>query len=326
MKKVTLKDIAAKAGVSAALVSNYINQRPSARMSPETKIKIDKVLKELDYHGSAIARSLRTGKSNIIGYISEALRTEVSRQEMMAVFDAAAKENYQVFVAFSSARDKTLSNIRMLKERGCDGIIVSGYFDEDFSQQICMKFKPVVILNTHPSAMMPGKILHYDYRSAINEAINHLQSMGHKNIYYQTPVENSYDQRFLEFIKFFGEKKVWYPSAQIPSAEEFGDFMNQHKDCTAMLHLNDFMALQTIRNCNYLGINVPEEFSVIGFDNITAADYTIPKLSTVSRPLEEAAHHAVISLLKQLKYEKYNLPESLPCKFIKRDSTAKIIK
>ena len=60
MAKVTLKNIAEKAGVSVALVSNYINQRPSARMSAETKQKIDNALKELDYHGSAIARSLRT--------------------------------------------------------------------------------------------------------------------------------------------------------------------------------------------------------------------------------------------------------------------------
>ena len=101
MKKTTLKDIAIKSGVSVALVSNYLNKRPSARMSDETRKKIDAAVAELDYHGSAIARSLRTGKSKIIGYVSEALRTEVSQKEMLAIFDAAAEKKYQVFVAFS---------------------------------------------------------------------------------------------------------------------------------------------------------------------------------------------------------------------------------
>ena len=76
MNKVTLKDIAARAGVSVALVSNYLNHHPSARMTPATREKIDLALKELDYHCSDIARSLRTGRSRIIGYFSENLRNE----------------------------------------------------------------------------------------------------------------------------------------------------------------------------------------------------------------------------------------------------------
>ena len=94
MKKVTLKDIAARAGVSIALVSNYLNHHPSARMSKQTQEKIDSALAELDYHCSDIARSLRTGRTNIIGYYSENLRNEVTRNEMLEIYNAAADENY----------------------------------------------------------------------------------------------------------------------------------------------------------------------------------------------------------------------------------------
>ena len=196
MKKTTLKDIAIKSGVSVALVSNYLNKRPSARMSDETRKKIDSAIAELDYHGSAIARSLRTGKSKIIGYVSEALRTEVSQNEMLAIFDVAAEKKYQVFVAFSNERAKTLSNIKMLKERGCDAIIVSGYYDQEFSEEICRSFNPVVILNTHPTASIPGKLLHYDYRKAFAEAISYLQAKGHKEIVYQTTLNDYFEQRY----------------------------------------------------------------------------------------------------------------------------------
>ncbi|MBR2508654.1 MAG: LacI family DNA-binding transcriptional regulator [Lentisphaeria bacterium] len=320
MAKVTLKNIAEKAGVSVALVSNYINQRPSARMSAETKQKIDNALKELDYHGSAIARSLRTGRSNIIGYVSESLRTEVAQNEMLAVFDAAAEEKYQVFVAYASAREKTLANIKMLKERGCDAIIVSGYFNDDFSAQICKSFSPVVILNTHESAVSKGKILRYNYRCAVKEAIKYLQSKGHKEIFYQTSLEGSQEQRYLEFVSNFDESKVWYPPHNVPTVQDWRDFMEAHPECSAMLHLNDFMALRTIQLCNAVNMRVPHDLAVVGFDNIHAAECTSPSLASISRPLKEAAQHAVKSLIAQLRNEDYDLPESLPCKFIIRDS------
>ena len=320
MKKTTLKDIAAEAGVSVALVSNYLNRRPSARMSEDTRKRIDAAVAALDYHGSAIARSLRTGRSNIIGYVSEALRTEVSQNEMLAVFDAAAAANYQVFVAYSSAREKTLANIRMLKERGCDAIIVSGYFDEKFSREICRSFNPVVILNTFPDIALPGKILRYDYRAAVREAILHLQQSGHEKIFYQTSVDGSFEQRYMEFTAFFGEKRVWHTQNENPSFEEWQQFRSQHPDCTAMLHLNDFMAMRTIRHCRKMNMRIPEDMAIVGFDNIHAAECTTPSLSTVSRPLAQAAQCAVKSLLAQLRNEEYNLPESLKCEFIVRES------
>lgn len=320
MKKTTLKDIAAKAGVSVALVSNYLNRRPSARMSEETRKRIDAAVTELDYHGSAIARSLRTGRSHIIGYVSEALRTEVSQNEMLAVFDAAAEENYQVFVAYSSAREKTLENIRMLKERGCDGIIVSGYFNEDFSRKICSTFNPVVILNTYPDIVIKGRILRYDYRAAVREAILHLQKIGHKKIFYQTTTAGSCEQRFMEFTSFFGNEQVWHTKSENPSFEEWLRFRNQHPDCTALLHLNDFMAMRSIQHCRKMNINIPEDMAIVGFDNIHAAECTTPALSTIRRPLSQAAHCAVKSLLAQLRKEEYFLPETLKCEFIIRES------
>lgn len=320
MRKTTLKDIAAEAGVSVALVSNYLNRRPSARMSEETRKRIDAAVAALDYHGSAIARSLRTGKSNIIGYVSEGLRTEVSQNEMLAVFDAAAEENYQLFVAYSSAREKTLENVRMLKERGCDAIIVSGYFDEKFSAEICRSFKPVVILNTFPEVALPGKILRYDYRAAVREAILHLQQKGHEKIFFQTTIEGINEQRCMEFTAFFREERVWRIKNENPSVQEWENFRQKHPDCTAILHLNDFMAMNTIRHCIRMNIKIPQDMAVVGFDNIHASACTMPSLSTVRRPLAQAAECAVKALVAQLRNEEYSLPESLKCEFIVRES------
>ena len=174
-------------------------------------------------------------------------------------------------------------------------------------------------MNTHPTASIPGKLLHYDYRAAVRDAILHLQSKGHKNICYQTPYDSSFEQRYLEFTSFYGKENVWYPENNIPDAEEFAGYINKTK-CTALLHVNDFHAMRTIQNCAALNIKVPQEIAVVGFDNIAAVNYTTPTLSSISRPLTEAAGAAVRHLIAELNEQKDELPASLPCKFIPRDS------
>ena len=318
MGNVTLRDIAARAGVSAALVSNYLNRRPCARMTGETRKKIDAAVAELGYHGSSVARTLRTGKSNIIGYVVQTLRTEVSQNEMLAVFDAAAAENYQIFVAFSSTCEETLANIRMLTSRGCDAIIASGLFDGDFSARLCDSFSPLVILNIHPFAAIPGKLLRYDYGTAVRASIEYLRSKGHREIFYQTDLGNSPEQRRLAFIDVCGEDKVW--NIRNPSLDDWRAFRRAHPGCTAMLHLNDFLAMRTIQSCRKLGLRVPEDLAVVGFDDIRAAECATPGLSSIRRPLEEAAACAVKALIARLNGGDFRLPESLPCRFIPRES------
>ena len=320
MKKVTLKDIAAKAGVSIALVSNYLNHHPSARMSEQTRKKIDHALRELDYHCSDIARSLRTGRSRIIGYFSENLRNEVTQNEMLEFFAAAAKEDYRVFVGFSSCRGETLESIRSLQARGCDALVISGFFDQQYCELLMEIPVPVVILNTNCSAAVPGTVLRYDYKSAIRDGIGYLRAHGHDGIYYQTRSCEPWDQRYQEFSDTFPEDHVWLLQKKNAQPEDWRAFLKKHPDCSALFHLNDFLAMDSIRICSQLGLSVPGDISIIGFDNIRVAEHTLPSLSTISRPLSEAAEHAVASLLARLNGKKSELPEVLSCRFIPRES------
>lgn len=325
MKKITLKDIANRAGVSVALVSNYLNRHPSARMTDQTREKIDQALKDLDYHCSDIARSLRTGRTRIIGYFSENLRNEVTQNEMLEIYDAAAEENYRVIVGFSANRGTTLENIRAFQARGCDAMIVSGYFDQTLAEQIAALPVPTVILSTCAAASIPGKLLRYDYRSAVRDAINYLRERGHSGIYYQTHQLESGDQRYMEFSESVSAERIWLLQNRHITPDEFRVFLDQHPDCTAILHLNDILAMRTLQNCAANGINVPRELSVIGFDNIRTTEYTTPTLSTISRPLSEAAHFAVRTVLDELEKKNSSLPEILPCHFIPRGSAAGMI-
>ena len=320
MRKVTLKDIAARAGVSTALVSNYLNHHPSARMSDQTREKIDRALKDLDYHGSDIARSLRTGRSHIIGYFTGNLRNEVTQNEMLEIYNAAEEENYRVIVGFATDLSRPMENIRAFQARGYDALIVSGSFDQNITEQIAELSCPTVILNTNSEARLPGKMLRYDYRAAVREAIDYLKKQGHTGIYYQTRYFEPEDQRYMEFVESVSEENIWCLQQQNASAAELKAFLQKHPDCTAMLHLNDFLAMKTIQNCAANGIKVPDDFSVVGFDDIRTAEYATPALSSISRPLSLAAKLAVSAVLAELEKKPYKLPEVLPCKFIRRDS------
>lgn len=320
MKKVTLKDIAARAGVSIALVSNYLNHHPSARMSKQTQEKIDSALAELDYHCSDIARSLRTGRTNIVGYYSENLRNEVTRNEMLEIYNAAADENYHVIVGFSANRGNTIENLRSFQARGCDAIIVSGFFTQEMLEAVVDLPVPTVILNTHPTSSLPGKMLRYDYQTPMRNVINFLKGQGHTGIYYQTRYYEPHDQRFQEFSRSVSEKNIWCLDHDDVAPGELKSFLAEHPDCSAIMHLNDYLALRTIQNGCAIGLDLPDDLSVIGFDNVRAAEYAVPSLSTISRPLADAAQAAVRAVLSQLEKMPYELPEVLPCEFIRRDS------
>ena len=315
---VTLKDIAKRAGVSISLVSNYLNRRACARMSEETRKKIDAAVAELNYRGSVIARSLRTGKSNIIGYIVLNTRTEIFQREMLAILDAAAARNYKLFTDFSIDGNDTLDQIDALAAHGCDAFVISGVFGEDIVAKICEKNYPIVILNSHSSASAPGKLLRYDYRSAIRECIEYLQSKGHSEIFYFNDPRMVKDQRYLEFRSWFGDEKVW--NVMTPTFEDWSKFRKEHPECTAIMHINDIRAMKTIQFCHQEGIRVPEDIAVTGFDDIRAAACTSPSLTTISKPLQDAANLAVQALVDQMEEREYTLPESLPCQFILRDS------
>lgn len=320
MKRVTLKDIAAQAGVSIALVSNYLNRHPSARMTEETREKIDKALNDLNYHCSDIARSLRTGRSYIIGYFTENLRNEVNQNEMIEIYDAAARENYRVIVGFSSNRKNSMENIRTFIARGCDAVIISGSFSQEMVDQLAELPIPTVILNTDLRAAYPGKMLRYDYRTPLRSAIDYLKEQGHTGIYYMCGKQMYEDQRYDEFVKNVSAKNVFSIDYGNISFDEWNSFMKAHPDCTAMLHMNDFLALRTIQYAVPVGLSVPDDLSVVGFDNIHAADFSVPTLSTVSRPLASAAQYAVKAVLAELEKKPFELPEILPCEFIRRDS------
>jgi len=319
-----LKDVVARAGVSASLISNYLNGRSCARMSEATRLRIEEALSALDYRGSGIARMLRTGRSGIVGLISCGLNNEVSQAEMLALISESEQNKLQLFTAYSEGQiERILECVKKLSARGCDGIMISGRFSLDDCKRMNEVSIPLVILNTAELPELPPRMIHYNYRRGVNEAMAALQAAGHREIcYFGSPMDKE-DPRLRTFLDSQDKDLVLDFQAAL-SQEQIKDFLNLHPNCRGALCINDLVALQLIGTLNALGISVPDDFSVVGFDNIKAASYTLPPLCSISRPLSDAVHAALSMLCKQIE-DSNLLPINYPavqvqCRYVARGS------
>ncbi len=322
--RTTLKDIALHAGVSTALVSNYLNGSRAARMSDATRERIEKALKELDYQPSWAARALRTGKSNIIGLAGTMLNYEVNQSEMLALFYAASQRGYQLSVQFTGDDPARLPGaVRSLLAQGCDVVIVSGNLTGEDCRKLAEYTPKLLLINSNKSSEIAGRTIRYDYESAVLTALNDLKSSGHENICYLCDKNWSIDQRMSAFLSMYpaenlvdcnlygGRDKAW-----------FDTLLASRKECRAFFCINDMIALELMQYLLLNGKKVPEDYSVLGFDNVHAAAMTIPALSSIARPLDEVASRVIDRCEEIIKDRSTEFEtEIFKCIYIPRSTT-----
>ena len=304
--QVRLKDIAGHAGVSVALVSNYLNNHQAARMSQATRERIEKALAELDYQPSWAARTLRTGKSNIIGLVATMLNYEVNQSEMLALFNEAVRRGYQLFVQYTGNCPERLPGaVKTLLAQGCDLVIISGNLTEDDCQALSIYRSKLLLINSHKNSEIPGRTLRYDYESAVFEALQDLADHGHKNICYLCDKAWSIDQRMNAFLaQHPAENLVDCNLYGKRSKEWFDDLLLRHPDCTAFFCINDVIAMELMQYMILSCRSIPQDYSILGFDNIHSSNLTVPALSTIARPLATAARRALDRCEEIIKDEK----------------------
>ena len=325
--KVRLKDIAGQAGVSIALVSNYLRNHQAARMSQTTRARIEKALAELDYQPSWAARTLRTGKSNIIGLVATMLNYEVNQSEMLALFNEAVQRGFQLFVQYTGECPERLPGaVKTLLAQGCDMVIISGNLTDEDCRALSEFASKVLLINSNKTAEIPGRTLRYDYESAVLEALDDLAGQGHKNICYLCNKEWRIDQRMNAFLTRYPEENLvdcnFYKER---SQEWFEQLLNKKKACTAFFCINDFIALELMQYMLLSNRKVPQDYSVLGFDNVHAAALTVPSLSSIARPLTAVARKVLDrceAIIKDSNHE--FVVEIFKCIYIPRSSTAPV--
>lgn len=322
--RVTIADVATRAGVSRATVSRVMNGLPT--VDREISERVLKAAEELNYTPSVAARSLALGRTHTIGYIVPDLTNPAFHGAMRGLSLAAAKENYRVLVADTAERVEEEAILAVESRRRCDALVlVAPRMPEEELRRLLPELAPVVLLNREPTDES-SPLLGIDWASGIRDLVRHLTGLGHRRIAYLAgpPISASNAARLRGFETFQDQIEL----VSIPCGAMFSDghaAAGQVLDsgATAVIAFNDVVALGLLGALHELGVEVPDRLSVAGFDDIPFAKFTSPALTTASVPQLELGELAWESLWAMLNNRKPERSAMFRPRLVARSSTGR---
>lgn len=336
---ISLKQLAAHLGLSTTTLSLVLNNAPSAVSIPqETKDRIFSAAKELNYRPNYLARSLRVKRTHTFGVIVPELSDGYSAMVLNGVEAVLSQENFFYLTASHLHRDDLLETLPgMLIERQVEGLIAV-----DSPIRFALNL-PVVSVSGHDKIEGVTNVV-LNHQHAAELGMGHLFTLGHRRIAVIKGQDFSSDTEVRwETIEQAACKRgikleptlIAQLEGDIPSPE-IGYIATQKllaskKSFTALFAFNDISAIGAIRALQEFGLRVPEDVSVLGFDDIYAAEFHNPALTTIRQPLFEMGSLAAKTLLKRLANGSdgsEEIPQTLTVepKLIIRQSTAPIKK
>ena len=339
MPKVTIDDVAELAGVSIKTVSRVVNREPNVREA--TRAKVDAAITKLNYQPNKAARNLASHHSHIIGLIYDdpsyyeiPSAGYVIRMQQGAL-SACHTSNYELLIHPCQYRKKDIGNeIKTLIEQvRPDGIVLAAPLSNmpKIVRAIEATGTPLVRLSPGTANGKQLSVVTND-REISAEMTRYLASLGHTRIAFITghPSHKAVGNRYLGYRDGleqsglrFSERLVAAGDSSIGSGEECAmQLLKTGNRPTAIFAANDDMAAGVIRVADRLGIKVPDELSVAGFDDIALARQVYPALTTINQPLSAMAEHAAVALIASVRGKRTLLgTEIVPAALQIREST-----
>ncbi|WP_396652317.1 LacI family DNA-binding transcriptional regulator [Microbacterium sp. 1.5R] len=305
----SIRDVARLAGVSHQTVSRVLNDHPSIR--PETKAKVLDAISVLDYRPNLAARALVTSKSNMLGILSATVGEFGPTSSIVGIEDAAREEGYSVSTLNLSATSPEAigSALRQLAREQVDGIVVLAPQVRVFHVLRAMASDtPFVSLQSASGS--DGVSLSADQVAGARTATEHLITLGHSDIIHLAGPQDwiEAESRMRGYLEALREADLpTFPPIRGDWTADFGYFAGQElarrRDFTAIFVANDQMAIGLMHGFRDAGIRVPEDVSVVGFDDIPVSAHVAPTLTTVHQDFPELGRRAVRLLLAQIRGE-----------------------
>lgn len=312
---VSLKFLAEHLGLSPATVSLVINRSPSAKSIPHrTQERIRQAAHELNYRPNFMARSLRAQRSFTVGVVVPEISEGYAALVMSGIEDYLLQEGYFYFVVSHRHRADLIEEYpRLLQQRAVDGLIT---VDTPCQRAMGM---PMVAVSGHAEVEGVTNIM-LNHERAAKLAIEHLVSLGHRKIAFIKGQAFSSDTKarweaICGAAKTLGleiSEKLAVQLVGESSSPELGytaakQLLMGEEPFTALFAFNDVSAIGAIRALRETGRRVPEDVSVVGFDDIQSAAYQHPGLTTVRQPLRQMGVTAAETLLRRI-----NAPKKAP--------------
>ncbi|HEY4388799.1 MAG TPA: LacI family DNA-binding transcriptional regulator [Ktedonobacteraceae bacterium] len=332
-QEVSIADIARSAGVSHTTVSRALRGNPL--ISSDTRERIERLAREMGYTPNAIAQSLQTHQTGTIGLVVTTIADPFFGEVVRGVEAVAREAGLSVFLSASyNQPEQEMAIIDTFRRRRVDGVLIASSRILDYEQHIKV---PTVLINSQASSqnMLLHSVVVDDYLGA-QLAVQHLLQLGHRAIGYlgshSRPRSNQ--QRLSGFQKALAEAGItcddrWVvlaPHEEASSEEDLTvgqDMASRLLDTgvTAIFCYNDMIAIGVLAACRKRGLTVPEDMSVVGFDDVNVASYIEPQLTTICQPkvqLGQLAMQVMQDLLSNRPGQNHTLSPHL----IVRSSTA----
>lgn len=334
---ITITDIAARAGVARSTVSYVLNERnTSVRISDETRERVTAAARDLGYRRNELARAMTTGKNAVLGFwVMDARREPDVRVLAGAMKEAEANNHFIKMLSLDSSGDASQIADHCIDWR-LGGIIAINASCEALDQVL-----PQVARFNIPLVMVEGErarpdCLHVtsDQESGIREAVRHLAELGHRRIAYLggTPGANIRERAYLaamEELQLSEFAEVTYSNWDAGDVQRAAAALVNRDRAdrpTAVCCVCDHSAMMLISSVGKLGLRVPQDLAVTGYDDLAVAAMYNPPLTTISQPFEEMGRVAVRRLLglidKSARTDQMEI--SLPTYLVVRDSAARL--
>ncbi len=328
--RVTIGDVAARAGVSIATVSRVVNERYG--VANATIAKVQKVIDELGYEASLVARSLRNQRTNVIGILVAGIEP-FSAELLKGAARALQDTSYELVVYSGGMHGEAGWERRYLSRLSgtlTDGTILVAPTVVEVSQS-----HPIVAVDPHVGASHLPTVDAQNFEGGV-QATRHLIDLGHRRIGFLAGRSDLESARRREegYRDALAEAGIPFDPALI----QVGSFTEETAQApaeallalddrpTAIFAANDLSAIQVLRTARELGIAVPDDLSIVGFDNIPESALTEPPLTTVDQSIQDLGFEAVQMLLDLLDHpdrrsDQASIHVTLPTKLVIRRST-----
>lgn len=313
MARITLKDVAKQAGVSFKTVSRVINHEPN--IAPETLEKVKKAIAELNYVPNSAARSLSRGKAMAVGLVAGwPVNTPYTSALIEKTLDECTRNGYGLAL-FALSKGTPKKVVDAFLGRQVDGVILDTMAaeNEELTRQLNSLSVPYVVIhpnqkNSHPRA----SFVSIDNIQASRQAVDYLIQLGHRHIgevtyrfglTQESERLHGYKQALTEAGLSFSDERVFGGSSEAGFQIGYAGtrhLVQQHPELTAIFAETDDIAMGVVGALLQMGLRIPDEFSVIGFDDITYATMITPPLTTIHQPIDKIASLAAKHLIQTI--------------------------
>jgi DNA-binding LacI/PurR family transcriptional regulator len=328
-----IREVAKRAKVSTATVSRTINN--SQKVDPGTAARVQKAIQELNFYPNTHARTLVSGRSRMMGLIISDITNPFFPELVKSFQDAALRSSQEVIIGNTDYNPKRMAGcIRRMVERKVDGVaIMTSEADPGLMTELTRRNIPTVFMDTGKSGPHSANI-RIDYAQGIHEAMQHLFSLNHRRIAFITGPMNLESVRIRCEAYLSGLKSCGLSDRALiekgdhrieGGAMAMRNLLKLPQRPTAVVASNDLSAIGALGVIHNAGLRVPDDISLIGFDDIAFAHWTQPPLTTVILSRTQLAVTAFAALEALIRKEDGSQTDyTIPTHLVMRKSTRAI--